>query len=288
MRLTMTWHPTDGEKGLRVLRSWADSLQRPWSNTCVWVSMENAALLPPSLRKEVCYHEFKLEHSLDRYVRVIDQDASWSPWGIKSGPNIQFFRVLAGARSAHPDDRVLLVEPDTYPFPELTSKRILTESVEESATWVLGARVHPWSKDSLAPFLHDHINGHASYLMSDEFSSFLEFVWMPSLLVVLRKYPEFAFDCLTPYVIESELPYSLRQDWQDSYHHFVTHPGFINASNMVVSSRQQLTQLIDAHLCDVQANPEGIGSSELVSLHVKGYPNLPQDLQDIAGLVSPS
>lgn len=259
-------------------------MQHPWSDTCIWVSIENSPLFPHALRKEVCYHEFELHDSLDRYDRVLHHNASWSPWGIKSGPNIQFFRVLAGACQAHPGDRVLLIEPDTYPFPKLNSNTILAESAEGEAPWVLGARVHPWSRDSLAPFLHDHINGHAVYRMSSEFSSFLEFVWIPSLLVVLRKSPEFAFDCLTPHVVEKELPLSLRLDWQNNYHHFVTHPGLINASNVVVKNRQQLARLIDAHLRDRHTNPEGINLTGLLSLHVKGHAELHSDLHDVRRL----
>jgi hypothetical protein len=170
------------------------------------------------------------------------------------------------------------MEGDTFPLggdPQLSQFR---DPDDASDPWVIGARVHPWSRQHLAPFLHDHVNGHAAYLLCDEFVAFLEYVWVPSLLILLRRHSGFAFDCITPQVVEEELPASLQRDWEDNFHRFSTVPTFVNASNLRVSNITKLQALLHAHLSDGRTNPECIDASDLVSVHVKGYPTILDDI----------
>ena len=282
IRVAQIWTPSDGIASLDLLHRWAPQEHLSTTGACVWVPDQHVDKFPQLFRQRFCFHIFRINPAIDRYERVPSPSLRWSPWGIKSGPNFQFFTVLRESHAVHGEHQLLLVEPDTYPMNEARNK--LTRRVTDvpTANWVFGARVHPWSRRALAPILHDHINGHALYALSQGFMSFLEFVWIPSLLLLTRKYDEFAFDCLTPQVVEEELPASLRDDWEANYARFTTSPTMVNASNLRIRDVSELRDLVGAHLADGRTNPDGIDFMDVVSVHVKGYPTILKDLDNFA------
>ena len=279
IRPLLIWHPTDKEQGLEQLRTWTAHLSSATIKGCLAVSTHNLRVLSSEELQEFCVHEFELDPAIDRYEKQTAPSLLWSPWGIKSGPNLQFFRALSQVHTTHGDCSIVLIEPDTYLFFGSDLHRTASQLLATDDVWVMGARVHPSSRQALAPFLHQHVNGHAFYRLTSEFMAFLEFVWIPSLLLLTRKYPEFAFDCITPEVAEADLPRYLRDEWTRRYSQFLTKPNMINASNLHVENYSQVTELVRIHLSSPLTNPEGIDRSGLWSLHVKGFPQLPSDLR---------
>ena len=123
------------------------------------------------------------------YFRDDDREPLKVPmYGLKSGPNLQFFRTMRACRS---HNTVLLNELDAYPIRVdwMSQLRRLTRGAE--SFWVLGSPYR--GKGRLGPGLA-HVNGNALYGVGLEgFSPFLR-LWERLLLKELRDNPGLPYD----------------------------------------------------------------------------------------------
>lgn len=268
-RPTIIWNPCDGLIGVQVARSWSEFLALPSNGVCLWVSHANAGALSQNEKAGFCYHEFELDPQLDRYERSINAGYRWSPWGSKSGPNLQFLSVVQSAIQAHRNEVMILLEPDTFPLFDSSYLHSIASTRADSSPWIVGGPLHPSARNSLAPMLHEHINGHAIYRLSPDFGEFLEFVWMPSLLFAIRRQPDFAFDCLHPTQVQEMLPRGLSEQWARHSSHFTVTSRIVNASILHIATPKDLRDLLVTHLEDPVSNSEGVETRDLLSLHVK-------------------
>lgn len=173
----------------------------------------------------------QLPGSDDRYVRNPLGTAPWRPFGMKSGPNLQWVLAMEQAFQRTPAEWLLLLEPDAAPFGDGLASRVLETIARHPSAWVIGAHPHPSLLRRLDPDLHDHLNGVALYRIGDEaFRSFLRRVWVPSLLEALQQAPHLAFDCMTAQRLQDRLAGGLDSAWRTARHRFVASPELVNLS----------------------------------------------------------
>ena len=60
--------------------------------------------------------------------------------------------------------------------------------------------------------------------------TFLDTVWIQSLLFVLHEAPTFAFDCFMAPHVWNQLPASLKMAWTETGHRFAVSDGMLDAS----------------------------------------------------------
>ena len=269
IRGTFVWHRgIDFELAPLVGRAWLDVLRvtDASATVCIWSCPDQP--LPRRIQEEFCCHDFCMSAAIDRYQEYLRPGTTFSPWGTKSGPNFQFFQVLDLARRAHGETLTLWIEPDTFPLTQ--SIGLLAERLDHEFpdAFVIGAYVHSGILADLAPNLHQHVNGHAIYRLSAEFETFRRSIWIPSLIHVIQRYPEFAFDCLNTDSVLELLPMSLMQSWQAFAHRFVRTPHFINASTAEVRTAKDLSNILSQHMSDFPH----LKTQDVFSIHVKGDP----------------
>lgn len=198
---------------------------------CVWAANKTLADHGRGRLPWLCWHNLALPESLDKYTKVRRSADAWSPWGLKSGPNFQFFNILERAALAHDETWLLLLELDTFPMND-PAGAVNDQVVEHPDSWVIGGLPHKLTEPQLDPSIRDHLNGAALYkVRSEGFSQFRRLVWIPSLLEGLRRSETLAFDCVTAPGYWSNLSPELRNAWQAARRHFVSSSGIINLSS---------------------------------------------------------
>ncbi len=248
VRVMMVWAGTMSTRPLKLAAEWARTLcpESTHPVACIWSSSPKPTGLDTlgSEPVEFCWHELRLPSRIDRHFAATHPRLPWSPWGTKSGPNFQFFRVLEAFSEAHPHQWVFAVEPDTYPIGRDPAGVVRDLVERNSGAWMIGGRPHPSLIPTLVPTMHRHLNGAALYGVGDpSFREFLSTTWIPSLLWKIRERPEYAFDCLTDAAESASLPVNLAKSWELAQHRFVPTAGIVNLSTRTLS-------ITDAqHLC---------------------------------------
>lgn len=242
----LVWAGTQDTQPLHLAARWA-TLLAAGSNmptACIWST--RPVTLPARLDSvELCWHHLHLPKRLDRHAHHPHPRLPWSPWGVKSGPNIQFFRVLDEFVAAHPHDWVLYTEPDTYPMGSDPAPSVAQLLERRSSAWMIGGLPHPKTRARLDVSMWRHLNGAALYNVGDpRFAEFRAMTWIPSLLWKIRGFPEYAYDCITDPRQHADLPPRLAGSWAAESERFVATSGIVNLSTQI------LTQADVAELAD--------------------------------------
>jgi hypothetical protein len=277
VRPALVWHPGAGPEGLRRAIEWGAALQGcapddiAAGSVCVWSPGPPDAAsstIPDDVRRVACWHTFDVPEVLDVHATRLAPGRPWTPWGTKSGPNIQFFSLIERWADAHDHPWVLLVEPDTYPMPHDVVRSEIGRLLEAHPdAWVIGAPAHPTARAVLPQAIGRHLNGAALYRAGDaNFIRFVRRVWMPSLFTVTRDDPVLAWDCLTDPSTSALLQTSLRTAWEQAQHRFVATAGMVNLSTHALD---------DAGLAAALAHPELVERLRLEGarpwqIHAKG------------------
>ncbi len=242
-RVMMTWVPKEDLTDLVTASQWQDALNNQSETevgVCIWVTHKPKKQLDKSLLSRFCWHYLELPATVDRYIRGPVPSGLWSPWGNKSGPNFQFFHQMQQMALFHSEPWVLQLEGDTFLISENPKKSIDALIKENSTKWLLGGVNHPQTLLALPDNLHSHINGAALYRVGSQmFQEFLQSVWIPSLLEVIRLHPEMAYDCLTSPQLQRELPQALGKHWKKNRNMFIRSTGIINASSLSFENPQR-------------------------------------------------
>lgn len=211
-------------------------------NICVWVTGQDLAEVD---LPGVCSHLLPLPSVLDGYATSPLRKISWTPWGQKSGPNVQFFQILRLVGSLHATEWVLQLESDTVPVRKVSEEDI-PWVLNDSDNWVVGASTGHADHSSLSQATAKHLNGAAFYRVGDSgFMNFLETIWVQTLLYLLRYRPALAYDVLTSEALWSVLPVFLRESWRTNSHRFVVTSNMINLSNRKSVTRNPINQLAE-------------------------------------------
>lgn len=140
---------------------------------------------------------------------IPDFDPVRLPFGLKSGPNMQFFRSIRSIIASAKSTAVLLLETDAIPLHEHWLESLEQEVAELDQYHVAGARYSGITE--LPETIADHVNGNAVYNTSG--SGFVEFlqVWEEILRLCIPKDPSLAYDVVL--------------DWAMFYKNGLRHPG---------------------------------------------------------------
>lgn len=240
LRVTMVWAGTTNTRPLERAAEWA-RIFSPESTApiaCIWSPLPKPTELDLLGCDPVqfCWHELSLPKRIDRHFAVAHPRLPWSPWGTKSGPNFQFFQVLAEFAEAHPHYWMFAAEPDTYPIGRNPTGVVLDLLERNPSAWMIGGYPHPSITPTLDPTMHRHLNGAALYGVGDpRFREFLVTSWIPSLLWKIRQRPEYPYDCLTDAAENANLPEILAQSWSEVQRRFVPTAGIVNLSSRSLS-----------------------------------------------------
>ena len=212
-------------------------------DVCVWVTGQN---LPELSLDGVCIHYLELDDAIDFYARSPLQKTPWSPWGLKSGPNFQFFEILRRTRDLHDTEWVLQLESDTVPLRDVERDDI-GWILDSDDVWVAGSSATYAESQSLSTSTANHLNGAAFYRVGDShFIDFLSMAWARSLLHIASVRPALAYDSLTSPGVWRELPGDLRDSWEENKARFRQVTGMVNLSNRTLSALDPRAQLLEA------------------------------------------
>lgn len=260
VRPVLTWVPSHDHSALDLAMVWHRLLtDGSAGRTCVWTTRPLGEPIDHPAAAALCWHVVDLPERLDRHLPVADGRAPWSPWGPKSGPNHQFFTMLDALTTAHHEEWVLFIEPDTHPVGHDVAGSVGRVVRANPHAWMIGGIPHPNARPSLSRDLWNHLNGAALYHVADpEFARFRTRVWIPSLLTRLRSEPRFAFDCATDPAQWELLPSSLRSPWREAAPRFVRTSGIVNLSTLSIGPGQVAAALSDQERfarCDDRVEP---------------------------------
>lgn len=123
----------------------------------------------------------------------LDFDINIYPYGLKSGPNLQFFTTFRKLITSGPNvENVLQLEVDAYPICSNWLTK-LNCSIQWLGSEVLMAGSHPTWGETIG-FIRTHINGNAVYFLTNSgFGEFLTF-WEELLLQAVTIEPGLAYD----------------------------------------------------------------------------------------------
>ncbi len=228
LRLILVARKGEEKKAARAVSIWREAFSNvapAGIEFCVWLT-GNEPSTPEEI--EACVHTLHLNPLIDGYQRNPRHRMTWSPWGQKSGPNYQFFRILREMSALHPESWILQLELDTFPLRKVTPKDIpWTHRGEE--LWVVGAGIQNAREQRKSRDLVNHINGAAFYRVGDsDFQNFLARTWQANLLETLRQRPGLAFDVMTSKAIEGKNKPGKRESWVIESEHFKTSTGMLN------------------------------------------------------------
>lgn len=154
----------------------------------------------PRLRScfsEVRFHNLELSGHADRYER--DDRRPAGEQGRRAGPNNMFFGGMAAVRDL--PGYALWLETDCIPIRPNWLGRVNDMLSCGEQPWVMGSIYR--GTDPLGRREQRHINGNAIYACGQpEFQQFLDKVWRPALVKLVRSRPELAFDCLLETMFE--------------------------------------------------------------------------------------
>ena len=268
LRVTMTWAPVGDPGALDVAVLWSDRLAGAPGGpaVCIWTAR---AVDPPDhpAATRCCWHSLDLAPRVDRHAAHRRRDLPWSPWGTKSGPNVQFFALLDAVTALHPEEWILYAEPDTVPLGPDAARHLSATLAAHPDAWVIGAHPHPRVRPAVDDDLLYHLNGAALYRTGDpEFAAFRTGVWAPSLLDRVRHDPEYAYDCVTDPAQWPSLPPALAAGWRARSARFVATAGMVNASTLTLGPDDVAGVLADPEVV-AAARSEGVRPW---LLHAKG------------------
>ncbi len=244
LRLMFVVRPNEIDAVRSLSKQWGSAFDA-WPNTlkpeiCVWVTGQD---LPDVSIPGLCFHRLELPEELDFYARSPRERTLWSPWGLKSGPNFQFFEILRRMHTSHHTEWVLQLETDTVPVRSVEQADIAW-ILENEELWVAGSSADYAESTSLSASTAQHINGAAFYRVgSHEFVDFLALTWARSLLQIASVRPALAYDSLTSPGVWRELSDELHFSWQDNEKRFSFVSGMVNLSNKKLNSAGAKEQL---------------------------------------------
>ena len=246
LRLMFVMRPDEVLSAEELFGSWCGAFDL-WEDAkpgvCVWVTGDSLMKMDIP---DVCLHRLYLPPSIDFYGRSPLERRPWSPWGLKSGPNFQFFQILRQMNHLHHSEWVLQLEADTVPLRSVKQEDI-GWFLNDPNFWVAGSPADFARKRSLSSSTANHLNGAAFYRVGDPmFMRFLQLVWARSLLYLVNYRPAVAYDSLTSPGVWDELPLELRESWEENSNRFVQVKGMVNLSNRLLASSKHLDQLDDA------------------------------------------
>ena len=235
MGLVIHHSELDSKVGENATR-WVKFFGEKTAGICIYLCGDPSFFHREAVKGNFCIHQVVVPAEIDNYSRSLSLMSKWSPMGIKSGPNWQFFRVLEAHSDKHPLDDFFLVELDAHPIKQAGSNGIAGLLERKPHVWVLGA-VNPAStlKILANPNLDLHINGVAIYRTTSlQFRDFLDLVWLPSLIHLAHTMPEIAFDVVNAPALWGSLPSPLREQWESNSARFVSSSLIANLSNQKV------------------------------------------------------
>ena len=138
--------------------------------------------------------EIEKEQSFYKKDKVIQNfDSKKYPYGLKSGPNIQFFRTIRALKIKQSDiSGGLLLEVDAHPL-----KKQWLLKLNQRIQWIGDCIYIAGSRPVIAetmPYIRNHINGNAIYnIGKSDFLYFFSF-WENLLIESVKINPDLAYD----------------------------------------------------------------------------------------------
>lgn len=212
LRLALVIRSGEEEIAETMISAWRDAFSEvapEGIRFCLWITGENPA---DSLEIDACVHTLALNPLIDGYQRTARHRTIWSPWGQKSGPNFQFFRIMRLMSNLHSETWLLQLELDTFPLRKISYLDV--SHIVEDDVWVAGPMSPESSNKSFGGVTPQHINGAAFYKFGDpDFIDFVCRTWAPSLLYTLRMRPAVAYDVINSPANTEKLPEELKNRW---------------------------------------------------------------------------
>jgi hypothetical protein len=241
LELCFAYQSGGGPDALDVALEWRDFLE---CHLTIFTDVDCLRELNGNIPSNVTVVNLNLSERVNQYGKHTTGLRSWSPWGTKSGPNYQYFRILKHYATSPADTWLLYLESDTYC--SVTNPRPHIEELirRHPTAWIIGAPPSDLSLPYIDVTLHDHINGASLLNIGDpRFHAFLSRTWVPSLLWKIRSRPYFAYDCATATLEWQTLPSELRFSWQAHHARFVRTSSMLNLSNIQLPVTQVIKQL---------------------------------------------
>ncbi|MBS0017212.1 MAG: tetratricopeptide repeat protein, partial [Arthrospira sp. SH-MAG29] len=193
--------PTQEPKSL----TFVISIDQTWNDKDIKIVQEAINNSPAqACIKEVKFIACELQDFESIYIRDIPTDISTMvlpAYGLKTGPNLQFFRSMQ--KLLNSDTKytgVLLQEVDTIPLKNMWVDLINKDIYNLKDALVIGSKYSGVSP--LKPEQVNHLNGNAVYgLAHPLFKRFLE-LWERLVIQVAKKAPWKAYDTATEWVIQ--------------------------------------------------------------------------------------
>jgi hypothetical protein len=244
VRIAFTYAGSNLPALYHVASLWQDKLQldahADVKPICIWASTPELARVGAASLSWYCWHSLDVPPQLDRYLATRRGGEFWSPWGLKSGPNWQFFRLLDQAAQEHESHWLLLLELDTFPLTNPLQALHQATRLNRDA-WVIGGNPHPRAARKLPEYFSSHINGAALYRIGSRgFRTFRKSTWMPSLFDAVVHWENMAFDVLTSRELWPWLSPGLQFNWASHADRFVATSGIVNLSNCAVDELDPL------------------------------------------------
>jgi len=252
----------DNYQAIKTLEMWSNL---GFDDLCMFVSENENPLFIDVLTSNlptVCIHQIKIPPEYDYYEkRYSSTFTRISSLGKKSGPNWLFFKVLNEINHHHEQD-IFLIEADVYPINlENAINRIETEILRNQDWWVIGAKPHLEIRKFISPLLHNHLNGSAFYkTKSEEFISFLNSIWFPSLIEGLIIDKNLAYDVFSDPKYRTASSKSLQFYWDKYQNKFIESKLVINYSLLSIDKKL---------LNKLQEGDSSLFSKDSFSIHVK-------------------
>ena len=262
LRLVMQSPVKDNYQTIETLAIWSTL---GFDDLCMFVSEnENPIFIDVLTSKlpKVCIHQIKIPLEYNHYEkRYSNSVTKISSLGKKAGPNWLFFRILNEIYQDHKQE-IFLLEPDVYPINlENAANRIETDVLHNQDWWVIGAKPHLDIRKFISPSIHNHLNGAAFYKTdSEEFISFLNAIWLPSLLEGLIIDKNLAYDVLSDPKYRTVLSKSLQFYWDKYQNKFKESKLIINYS---------LLNIDEKLLNELQEGVSSLFNKDSFSIHVK-------------------
>ncbi|MCB5188971.1 hypothetical protein LG200_13255 [Methylobacillus caricis] len=197
-------------------------------------------------------HFIGLDASLDYYQRDYSQPVTGK--GFKSGPNEQFFTLMAMCRDM--GEFIFYMESDCIPLQAGWLDQLIMLAASDQESWLIGSYYRGIAK--LNPRFFQHLNGNALYRVGNaEFMAFVRDFWHPTLHHIIDSVdPRMAYDCVLSYIFTDADPVQGNDAWQafQQIGHRFRATGLIqNISASADTARDDIPQLVH-HI--LQQHPE--------------------------------
>ena len=166
----------------------------------------------------VTHHLASIPKQHNFYIRDPNHsfDAAKTPYGLKSGPNYQFFRLLEHFSQKN-YQFVYFCEADCFPIKAGWAQALFNEALESDPFYVLGSAF--LGKSKIDPMISLHVNGASIYSTRAEGFDEYRSSWEKILLELVPELPYVAYDWALDYYYYNRLR---RENWEsltylDSY-----------------------------------------------------------------------